>query len=288
MPRNYPKKSLDGLENRPSHLRGVFFTLVQAVAVLYAPAAGSADLQKVVLQNGIYTFDSKEDVDGVCARAREGCSKLSLINDPVWGRYTKAVCAQENKNQCVCDANVTYPSVLRGERVEEVNQAFKKVAQDYACNQDTAITKLTYEVTFDEGSTVSVVFDGYSRETGAGGSCHSGIQAMTANVQTGHVLALKEALEEAQEAAIRESIVNYVKSYFLERQVDDSFEAVQSRLKELNNRLSKNLWERGFYIRDRQVFINLNDYILGCAEGPSFAVPIPRQYIKAETLELLR
>ncbi len=289
MRRNRSKNSsLDDLENRPSRRHGVFVTLVQAAAILFSPAVSAVELQKTVLQNGILTFDSKEDVEGACALARERCSEpRPVINDRFWSRYTKAVCEPKNKNRCVCDANVTYPTVVRGERAESVNQAFKKIAQDYACNRDTAIARLTYEVTFNVGSTVSAVFDGYSMGTGAGGSCHSAVRAMTIDVQTGHVLALREALEEAQEASIRQSIVNYVKLYFLDRRGDGP-EVVQGRLTELNNSLSKNLWDRGFYIRDRQVFINLNDYILSCAEGPSFAVPIPRQYIKAETLELLQ
>lgn len=278
------------LGNKACTYPSALLTLVQLTAFAYSLTASAVDIQQTVLQNGVYTFDSEDDVDGICLRARQDwCEGMGQrANDPFWGRHVSAVCTNENKSKCVCDADVEYPMIIHNEGGSEVNKAFKKIADDYACSAGTAITKLKYEVTFNTGWIISTVFEGYNRATGGQGSCHSQVYALTADTHTGHIYTLKEALKEDQEAAIRKNIVSYVGSYFLEYRIDEPSQYVQARMLGLDQSLSKDLWEHGFYIRDRQLFIDLNNYVLGCSEGPSFAVPIPRQYINVEILKLIR
>ena len=249
-------------------------------SLLHANASLAGEIHRIVLQDGIYSFNSR-DSDGECAAARKACPDIAeqYKDSPFWGRYFAAVCAKKNASKCVCDADIAYPTLAGDPGSEAVNAAFKKIADGYACSKEMAITKLHYEEPFRVAHIISVKFDGYERTHGGQGACHSQVLAITANSETGHVYTLAEVLDREQEAGIRNSIVAYVTTYFLETPSNENAELRSSALRMLQNDLDRNFWTSGFYLRDRQLFVDLNDYILGCSEGPSFAVPIPARYI---------
>jgi hypothetical protein len=259
-------------------------------SILHSDEIVAVEIHQAVLQKGIYTFDSA-DVDGECAAERKGCPDIAeqFKNSPLWGTYFAAVCAEENKNRCVCEADITYPALAPDKGSEAVNEAFKRIADRYACSAGIAITTLQYEEPFSVAHISSVKFKGYERATGGQGSCHSQALAITANSETGHVYTLEEALNKGQDVAIRNSIVTYVTTYILEPPSNENVGRRAAALRILQSGLSQNLWTLGFYLRDRQLFVDLNEYIFGCVGGPSFAVPIPQQYIvNREIVNVLR
>ncbi len=246
-------------------------------AGLSAPPLLAAEFRQSVLQNGIYAFDKYDD-PSICADVRKDCPGVAtrFAKDPFWGRYFAAVCDEKNKGKCVCSADVVYPVLIGKDKSSVVNKAMKKIADGYACTAGMAITQLRYEVTFNTPEIFSVVFDGYGRGTGGQGSCHSQVLPMTANGKTGQVYKLSEVLNRDEEAAIRDGIVDYAATYFASRANADEVGRLKDQVRSI---LQERLWALGFYLRDRQLFVDLNDYILGCSEGPSFAIPIPSRYI---------
>ncbi len=83
---------------------------------------------------------------------------------------------------------------------------------------------------------------------------------MTANGETGQVYKLGEVLNRQEDAAIRDGMVDYVATYLVGRTSGDEV----GRLKqEAESILKSRLWTLGFYLRDRQLFVDLNEYILG-------------------------
>jgi hypothetical protein len=256
-------------------------------ATLSASPLCAVELQQRVLQKGIFAFASR-DSDGSCAAARKDCPEVAkrVGQDSFWGEYYAAVCLESNKSKCVCSADVVYPVLTGKEASPAVNTALKKIAQGYVCTKELAITSLGYEVVFNSDQIVSIVFDGYGRATGGQGSCHSQVLAITANTGAGKVYKLEDVLKREESQAITDSMVNYVTTYFASRASKEDASRLESSVRQS---LKERLWNLGFYLKDRLLFVDLDEYILSCAEGPSFPVPIPSRFIYNEDiLDVLR
>jgi len=282
---------------RTLHERG--YIILFLFMICFFSEAKAAEIHQVVLQKGVYTFDQDTYDAGIeCENARKNCPEMSAENDDFWGRYTTAVCAAENKNKCVCDADIVYPIVEREDASETVNQVFKHIAEDHACTAGMGITKLHYEITHNDAHVVSVVFDGYGRAVGGQGSCHSDLSAMTVNTRTGHVYTLDEVLDKSHNADIKNAVTSYFFTYYFNPEAPttkQSYETTEVAIEEharqlknvqrmLSKSLDTNFWNLGFYIKGRQLYVDLNDYILSCANGPSFPIPIPLKYITKQDL----
>jgi hypothetical protein len=249
-----------------------------AASIPASPTCAQAFEQRV-LQKGIYVADAdSRDNEANCAEARKQCPEVAkrFAGDSFWGEYFAGVCLESNKSKCVCSADVVYPALVAKDGSPAVNAALKKIAEGYACTAETAITRLRYDVTFNLGEIVSVVFDGYGRATGGQGSCHSQVLSLTANWKTGQVYKLADVLNAKEGQAITDSMVSYVMTYFGSRASKDDARRLEVSVRQS---LKERLWNLGFYLKDRLLYVDLDDYILSCAEGPSFPVPIPSRFI---------
>ena len=257
--------------------------------VTAAWADGPLGVRKAVLQDGVQTFSAANDSEGFCKIDSATCSEFKRRDDGnATDGYMRAACQPKNRGRCVCDAKVAYPVISGGAHAGALNDAFRRIAAGYRCNADTAVARLDYEITFnDRKATVSIVFTGTQRNHGDGGSCHSDVKAVTADLRTGRFIALDEVLDRTKEAAIRESMASYLKAEHLDRQAYD-VDDLKRQVQDLGKRVAGGFWTRGFFIRQGQVFVDIDDYLLGCSAGPSFPVPIPSRYLTDRGAALLR
>lgn len=188
--------------------------------------------------------------------------------------------------QVVCESDVRYP-VLTGtdEHIKHVNKAFLNLAEGSRCSSYYTVATLSPEVIEQSGTIISVLFHQMLYPWGGNGSCHGRWVPMVFDLQSGQQLSLKDVLDETDYPAVRKYVLSELESFSIDDRKIDSY-----MLSDMAIRLDKELTGFGFYIQNGHVYIELNSFLLSCADGNHLPVRLPSRFIREapQTLSLLR
>jgi hypothetical protein len=258
-------------------------TLLIVLLILSASVPKQAHAVKItqrILQRGIYTFPQTDlgEAWDICQFEREQLCPATEDN-----AYLSAVCRAENQKRCVCAADVVYPQVEEGHSSRSINKIFRNIAERYKCAPGFESTDLDYEQTFQKDGLLSFVFTGSMRGTGTNSSCSGSVVALTVDADNDRVLNIKDILRPSDYNSAANYIVAYLSGQTAPYLHNEEKDIEHLRLK-LRRLLDRRFWKLGFYLKGHSLILQIDDYLVDCASGPSYAVPIPRHFVASRRI----
>lgn len=108
------------------------------------------------------------------------------------------------------------------------------------------------------------------------GSCHGAVALTTYDAQTGRVLTLRDALKADAVKALKRHMID---AALKTTATKDEGDYVRKQLgAELDQRP---LLERGIYVENGTVYVDIDSFVFGCAGGSFLAVAVPRAMLTA-------
>jgi hypothetical protein len=185
--------------------------------------------------------------------------------------------------QMHCDERVQYfefKGPLRGLR--GVNASERAAAGRMRCsveNSDVAREALMFSISPHLVSTAVSELE-YCRT--CGGGCHGHTVLATYDGKTGRALRIADVLKPDAVEPLRRHIADYIAKTYVDEPGRDAY----------RQRLAQSLVERpfaddGVYAENGILYVNLDSFVLSCAEGSFFPVPIPKELIAPSFAALL-
>ncbi|MBI1212589.1 MAG: hypothetical protein GC190_14085 [Alphaproteobacteria bacterium] len=188
-----------------------------------------------------------------------------------------------NGGVCTCNENIEFLE-FKGPHAgfRQVNTAEHTAAGRMRCSVENA--DVDRQITHFEVSKHLVSIAAFELEYchTCGGSCHGTTALSTFDAETGQALSLREALKPGAIDALRRHMIDYIaKTYGTD--VGERYIREQ-----LSNELSQRaLLDEGVYAERRTLYVNLDSFVLGCADGSFDPVPVPRDLIAPAFAALL-
>lgn len=187
----------------------------------------------------------------------------------------------EKQHDVSCQADVK--AVALDERQfpgsRRLNDLILKQAQAAACAKEFREAKFIPESIVLENNLISILFYRLQYPAGGNGSCHGGWQTVTADVRGGYVYMLSDLLDDKQLSAFYVYMSEKL-SQLGEPDSRPSTKSIDLIIEELKNNPDK----FGFYLQQGKLFLEVNSFLLSCAEGNHFPVEIPLQFIRKSVL----
>jgi hypothetical protein len=175
-----------------------------------------------------------------------------------------------NKNgKYDCDSDVKFIQIRYQSPFRDyINQRLKMGAEAARCQEDIDESYVSPTVTFSSPQLISVQYEITRLSTGGNGSCHTQYKYLTFDLQTGKEYKPADLLRAADFPKIKNDIIDFFKS-----QENLSLELLESHLDD-------DFWALDIYLDNGSLYIDMNDYLRSCADGPHFPFPISRKYLK--------
>jgi hypothetical protein len=214
----------------------------------------------------------------ILTRHRQASFPLSTAPD--LSDELSAVC---QGGRCLCNENIEYldfKGAYPGFR--QVNAAEHAAAIRQRCTvelSDVDRQIVRYEVTHRIVSIAAFELE-YCHT--CGGSCHGTTALAAFDAETGVTLRVRDALKPGAADALRRHMINFIVAKF----GADAGEAYVR--KQLGDELSRRpLLDEGLYAEKGTLYVNLDSFVLGCAGGSFYPVPVPPALIAPSFATLL-
>ncbi len=228
---------------------------------------------------------------------------------PADKEYSERFCPSD---RCVCESELEYvriTSVSQGVRL--INRRLRADAEKARCTYLQGLASMDQEVTHLSSHSVSIVEISESESLGANGSCHQAVAVHTYELATGKEYLLGDIISPSSLSQLRLSLPasvaaehnrqanesayeqwkantppgwkNAYKPY-LEPAEDLAHEEQEARRK-LDSLSDQDLLNAAIFIKNNHLFININDYIFGCAGGMFHPAEIPASLITLPSIQ---
>lgn len=177
--------------------------------------------------------------------------------------------------KCTCEESVKYVVVAgNGKGVYAINTRERENSELYQrCNFDYAYIQREPRYIYTSSKVVSTAIYELVFGRTSNGSCHGGIKLTTYDVNSGKPYLLGDVISKKDLAKLK-------------AELSATFAAKHSTTaKNIADTITD---QSGIYIENNNIYVNLDSFILGCADGSFFPIPIPQNLILPEFLENLQ
>lgn len=187
------------------------------------------------------------------------------------------------ESKCTCTADIKYLHFEGNSAlIKKINQKEKQEANESECsiNEESVVRRPDFVYTSNSFISTAIFNMQYCRE--CGGGCHGNTSLSTYNVATGQKYILSDIMDSKDLSKLRKDLkILFIKNYVSE----DPIGYVKKFLQEdINSTVNLDL---DLYVENDKIYININDFILGCSEGSFYPLPIPKKYIRPTFLKIL-
>jgi hypothetical protein len=187
------------------------------------------------------------------------------------------------ESKCRCQEHVEhfdFKGPVPGFRA--VNEAEFRAADGMRCSaENVSVTRFAERFAVTKRS-VSTAISEVEYCRGCGGSCHGRTRLSAHDAKTGVRLTLADAVEPNRIEALKDRLIE---DFLAANPGVGDRAALRTNL--AGDLARRNLAEDGLYVEDASVFLNLDTFAPGCAEGSFHPVAIPRTFLKPDFLARL-
>lgn len=254
-------------------MRHVFFLAVVVLLLAAGSPARAAGCASIADRDcpSLPAVTAKGDLR-VEIKTREGEYVFPMPPDYSGEPVLAAACPD---GKCVCREAVQhldFKGPVPGFR--QVNEDEMRAAAARTCSAANALVRrdvVRFAVT---KRAVSIAVDELEYCHGCGGSCHGNTALKAYDAKTGATLTLRDAVAASNLGALRARLLNdFVTANFNES-------ARHEQRKRLSDAFARAITlDAGLYVEPGSVFVNLDTFALGCADGSFHPVRIPREFL---------
>lgn len=215
-------------------------------------------------------------------------------------------------DRCVCKSDIQYVRITsESQGVRLINQRLRADAEKARCVYLQAVASMEQEVTHLSAHVVSVVELAESLNIGAQGSCHQSVAVHTYELATAKEYLLGDIINPSSLSKLRETLpasiaaehdrqdheVDYeqwkanppagrkdgYKPYV--EPAEDFARDVETGRRKVDSLSDRDLLRAPIFIKNTHLFININDYIFGCAGGTFHPAEIPASMITLPSIQ---
>jgi hypothetical protein len=250
------------------------------LALFAVVAAGAARAEGTVCRS----ITDRDCSDGVARVTTKGNLRVEVFTRKRSVSFPLASAGEDAKEEfassctagtCACDENVQYfefKGPVPGFR--QVNARERAAADAMKCSIDNSTVMRAAGMFSVEGGLVSTAVYELEYCRTCGGSCHGHTVLATYDGKTGATLLVRDAIRANAVEALRRHIVDYVLATYV-----DEAERAAVRVRLTTAVAERGFLDEGIYVEGGTAFINLDSFVLSCADSSFFPVPIPAALI---------
>lgn len=177
--------------------------------------------------------------------------------------------------KCVCREHVQhldFKGPMPGFR--QVNEDEQRASAARTCSPENAYVRRGVDRFAVTRRTVSIAIDEIEYCVGCGGSCHGRTALKSYDAKTGATLTLRDAIAPRKLETLRARLGED----FLAKYVDDRAREHQREFPSEDFARMVTL-DADIYVEPGSVFVNLETFALGCAEGSFHPMQVPREFL---------
>ena len=169
---------------------------------------------------------------------------------------------------CHCEATVQYVRLEGREAgLATINAIERRDANGYTCSPDMASVARRVIAVSTSPDRVSIVTHTLMYCQGCGGSCHGNFELATYDARSGARVVVRDVVRADDLDALPDTLAGL----FVARYGSD----VDTRRRVRHAFATPDVGQAGVYVESDKTWVNVDDFVFGCAPGNFFPVPIP-------------